>query len=261
MLSRWWRDALSLLFPSVCCACDEPLVEADESEVEGESGAPWLCRGCFSLLREPPGPRCRWCAARVAAWDDPAAAPCARCRRRPPFEQVRVWAAHRGVARKLVVATKYGGLAAAARPLGERLAVLATAAPAIHADLVVPVPMHWRTRRAFNHAELLAEPVARTLGVPLAPRALRRRGGAVRQAALGGEERERNVADAFRCRRPKRVAGRRVVLVDDVFTTGATAAACTRALLEGGATAVSVLAATRADSLAAPHVAAPQAVA
>lgn len=257
MLSRCWADLLSLLYPPVCCACDQPLPEADAA------GAPWLCRACDVALDQGPGVRCRWCASPFAAWDAPGlpVEACERCSGRPPFASVRVWASHRGVARKLVVATKYGGLAAAARPLGAKLAELALHAPALQADLVVPVPVHWLRRRRFNHAELLAEPVARALEAPLAPRALRRTGWSMRQAALGAAERKRNVERAFRCRQRRRVSGRRVVLVDDVFTTGATAAACSRALLEAGAASVSVLAATRADPLHAPHVAGSQAVA
>ncbi len=254
MLSRCWADLLSLLFPAVCCACDVPLNESDAM------GAPWLCDACASGLAKGPGLRCPWCASPLASWD-PDLPPCPHCRGRPPFDEVRVWAPHRGTARKLVVATKYGGMAAAARPLGARLAALALRAPAFDVDVVVPVPLHWRTRRAFNHAELLAEPVARALRLPLAAHALRRGGTTVRQAALGGAERAGNVAGAFRCRRARRLAGRRVLLVDDVFTTGATAAACAGVLLEAGAAAVCVLAATRADPRRPPHVAASQAVA
>lgn len=255
MLSRYWADLLSLLYPAACCSCDRPLRGPDAGP-----GAPWLCAGCAADLAKGPGLRCEWCAAPVASWEVPVA-PCGRCPRRPPFSVVRVWASYSGVARKLVVATKYGGMESAARPLGAQLAELALRAPILPADAVVPVPVHWLSRRRFNHAELLAEPVARALGVPLRARALGRTWSASRQAALGATERQRNVERAFRCRRPRQVAGRRIVLVDDVFTTGATAAACTLALLWAGAASVSVLAATRADPKQLPHVAGSQVVA
>lgn len=104
-------------------------------------------------------------------------------------------------------------------------------------DVVVPVPLHPRrlAERGFDQAALLAGPVARRLAVRHAPRALIRTRDTPRQASLDRSARTSNVTAAFECRAPARVNGRRVLLVDDVRTTGATLRACAEALREAGA--------------------------
>ena len=130
---------------------------------------------------------------------------------------------------------------------GRFSAIMATACvrslvtPAV--DLVVPVPLHSRrlVERGFDQAALLAAPVARRLGLPHAPRALERTRATPPQASLDRAARSANVADAFACSSPRIVARRRVLLVDDVRTTGATLSACAEALLAAGADGVSTL--------------------
>lgn len=104
-------------------------------------------------------------------------------------------------------------------------------------DCIVPVPASG-TKRGYNVPELIARPLARALGVPLCPAALERTRAKRHQAGLPFEQRLANVAGAFRAADPELVEGRRVLLVDDVITTGATAAACTQALLAAGAQSV-----------------------
>ena len=104
-------------------------------------------------------------------------------------------------------------------------------------DLLVPVPLHrWRLAgRGFNQAALLARDIARQLGLTVAVQALRRSSNTRTLAGLHPVERSRELRGAFRVRRPEQVAGRRILLIDDVLTTGATAECCCRALKEAGA--------------------------
>jgi ComF family protein len=111
-------------------------------------------------------------------------------------------------------------------------------------DVVVPVPLHPRrlAQRGYNHAALLARPIARWLGVPLRPRALVRTRDTPRQAGLAREERLVNLHHAFsRSEQHAALGGAHVLLVDDVRTTGATALACSRALEAAGVARISVL--------------------
>jgi ComF family protein len=110
------------------------------------------------------------------------------------------------------------------------------------------VPLHWRRRlqRGFNQSALLAGAVARRYGIPVRS-ALRRTRATPTQAGLTHAGRRSNVAGAFRVARPETVAGRRVLLVDDVMTTGATASACAAALKRAGARYVALLTLARVD--------------
>jgi ComF family protein len=115
-------------------------------------------------------------------------------------------------------------------------------------DLVLPIPLHPRRQRerGFNQAALLARSMTRLLALPYDEKCLERTRATAPQAALTNRERLRNMAGAFECRRPAEVRKRRVLLIDDVMTTGATVAGAARALLECGAHRVSVLTVARA---------------
>jgi ComF family protein len=115
-------------------------------------------------------------------------------------------------------------------------------------DLVVPVPMHWwrKWNRGFNQAELLARVVARRTGIPVA-RSLKRGRSTLSQAGLTLSQRRDNLTGVFRVTARNRIEGRRVLLVDDVFTTGATASACAAALKRAGARSVVLLTLARVD--------------
>ena len=129
--------------------------------------------------------------------------------------------------------------------MAEQLAALLLQEPAVRSVLapgveLVPVPLHPRRRRerGFNQAELLAAALARGSGLALSPAVLVRRKDTAAQAGLSSAARRRNVAGAFAVRQRTKVSGRTLVLVDDVTTTGATAAACVRALKQAGAVEV-----------------------
>ncbi|MFN7919022.1 MAG: ComF family protein [Bryobacteraceae bacterium] len=162
------------------------------------------------------------------------------------FDAAYTYGGYEGALRRLIHVFKYDGVTTLAEPLGR---LLARALPRdIEFDLVVPAPMHWRRRwsRGFNQAELLAREIGRRISVPVKP-ALRRGRNTPSQAGLTSAARRRNLAGAFRVSDPKKVAGKHVLLVDDVLTTGTTAAVCARALKRAGAARVTVLTLARAD--------------
>lgn len=156
---------------------------------------------------------------------------------------------YEGLARQGVLRLKIGAAPHAARWLGARLATLYgcdfSAAygtiqadpPALPpADVIVSAPASHR--RSWDHTGLLARRLSRALGAPAAPGVLVKRPGARPQSGLSGPERLRNARGSVRVARPELVEGRRVLLVDDVVTTGGTAADCARALLKAGAISV-----------------------
>jgi len=160
------------------------------------------------------------------------------------FDEAYCYGAYEGTLRKLIHLFKYNGMRALAAPLGE---LLGNALPRDRQfDVVTAVPLHWRRRwmRGFNQSELLGREISRRRGIP-SVRALRRGFATRAQAGLSNSQRRENVSGAFRAR--KRLNGTRILLIDDVMTTGATAAACAIALKKAGARSVSLLTLARVD--------------
>jgi ComF family protein len=158
---------------------------------------------------------------------------------------------YEGTLRALIHLFKYSGM----KPLAERLSgLLLRAMPLDGAayDLVVPMPLHWRRhwKRGFNQAKLLAGYVARRRGIPMLD-AVRRVRATATQAGLTNSNRRKNVSGAFRVaaryRKNGALSGKRILLIDDVMTTGATGAACARALKRAGARSVTLLTLARTD--------------
>lgn len=179
---------------------------------------------------------------------------CALCRNGlRGFDAAYSFGAYEGVLRELIHLYKYGRIRTLARPLGS---LLVAALPRDEKfDAVTPVPLHWRRQwqRGFNQSEILAREIARRCGIPMV-KALRRVRSTAAQASLSNTGRRRNVAAAFACRRFARTAknggsvrGRRILLIDDVMTTGSTAAACALALKRAGASRVALLTVARVD--------------
>lgn len=162
------------------------------------------------------------------------------------FESAYCFGAYEGALRELIHLFKYRRMKPLARALS---AYLVSALPRDQKfDVVVPMPLYWRRkwRRGFNQSELLARRIAQSCGIPLR-NAVRRIRSTQTQAGLSNAERRENVAGAFRVRSPRVIQGRRVLLIDDVMTTGATASACGLALRRGGAKSVTLLALARVD--------------
>jgi len=172
---------------------------------------------------------------------------CAACRSGlRGFDHAASFGIYEGSLRSLIHLFKYSGMKPLARPLAACLDRAISVDE--HFDAVVPVPLHWRRQwsRGFNQAELLARYVAKRRGIPVM-NALRRKRATATQAGLANAGRRRNVVGAFAVKGTPELAGKNILLIDDVMTTGATASACAAALKRGGAGSVSLLTLARVD--------------
>ena len=233
--ARFAADARDLLFPPHCPGCGG----RRDPDVAGV-----LCPACRRDVPSPGEPLCPGCGiAGVAA----VASFCRSCRGRHAMDAVLFAAPYAGTAKELVHRFKYRADFAAGQFLAHLIANRIESALPGGVDLLVPVPLHrWRlVGRGYNQAALLAREIARQLGLPAAVAALRRTSNTRTLAGLRPEERSRELRDAFTVRRPGQVAALRILLVDDVLTTGATAECCCRALKDAGAAWVGVAVAAR----------------
>lgn len=245
----WLTAALDLVFPPFCPLCAERLGPARRDP---------LCGRCWLGLERIAVPGCRRCGLPFGAFAGEVATEaaasggrglCAACRRhRPTFAYARAAARYGAHVREALHAFKFGGRRALAAPLGDLVAELGSGLPLPALDVIVPVPLHPRRERerGFNQSWLLARRVGAAWQVTARGDVLTRRIATAPQTALGAEARRLNVDGAFHVKRPELVAGRHVVLVDDIMTTGATAGACARVLREAGAATVGVVTVARA---------------
>jgi ComF family protein len=226
--------AVTLVYPPACVACGRA------------TGVPHaLCSTCWGEVRFIERPYCERLGTPFAVdLGAPLMSPAAIADP-PVFDRARAVARYDDVARRLVHRLKYSDRLDCAEALGLMMA-RAGAELTAEADVIVPVPLHrWRLwRRRFNQAMALASVVARESGVGCDPFLLARVKRTRSQVGLTKTQRQENLQGAFRVppRAKPRLEGKRVLLVDDVLTTGATANAASRALLRGGAKAVDVLA-------------------
>lgn len=146
---------------------------------------------------------------------------------------------YQGSLRTCIHALKYDGITRLAEPLGILLAQLYLSYH-VGADILIPVPLHPERykQRGYNHAELLARVCSEQIGVPIAPQLLVRTRATLAQVGLTAQERQQNMLNAFRVPTTQAIYQRKVIIVDDVCTTGATLEACATSLLRAGAASV-----------------------
>lgn len=249
---------INFFYPPRCAACDARL---------GAAAVRRLCETCRGAIERMPAAVCTVCGIPVEAESGPDGdlisddRSCDHCRNSPPhFTRARAVVRYRhgadagdgsaargGVVPSLIRRHKYGLDQSLAHALAECLGEELPLGGADY-DVVMPVPLH-RARlrwRGFNQAAMLAVAVARRIERPLDLGTLLRVRETPPQTRQHRDERARNLKRAFAVRRPARIASRRILLVDDVMTTGATADECARTLLAAGARRVDVLTLARA---------------
>jgi ComF family protein len=236
-LASWGADLLNLLLPAGCIAC--------RAWIPGGSGAPYVCARCASRLRTASWPRCERCHHPMGSGRT-ASENCAECADwSPALTAARHAYVMRAPADDLVHALKYEGWPELASLMGDALAKLVARDPGLAEGraLVVPVPTTAERLRSrgYNQAESLARRVAEVLDLPLCG-ALRRPGARRSQTTLTPTERRENVRGAFESSYAAGpVRGAKILLVDDVLTTGATASEAATELARMGACSVTVL--------------------
>lgn len=236
-MRRWLDALLAVLLAPPCAACTRPLDRPTFGPV---------CDSCWNSILPLTPPLCDVCGDALPSWRTVSVplARCARCRRlERPVSKARAIGAYDGALRGIIHAFKYDGRRTLARPLA---AIMRSRGSEVlsGADAVVPVPLHPSRRRSrgFNQAEDLA----RALGCRVIP-ALTRVRETKPQAGLPAAQRHGNVKDAFEVtRHVSGLIGTTVVVVDDVYTTGATLDACAVALKAAGVRQVRALTAGRA---------------
>lgn len=235
----WAGTVLDALLPPQCLSCDAPV-----------AGQGQFCAVCFSAAQFIVEPCCQSCSEPFA--HDRQAGETGQCPQceddPPPWSRARAALRYDALSKRVVLPLKHGDRTELAASLG---AMMAQAGRTLleRADVLVPVPLHRRKllSRRFNQAVLLANAVGRRSGVSVAPDALVRLRSTQPLGELSVGGRQDAVSGAFGMRpgRAARIAGQRVILIDDVLTTGATCRACAEILLAAGAVQVDVLVAAR----------------
>lgn len=235
------RGMLQLLYPGSCFVCGQA-VPPEQTP---------LCDACRTALATDLAPSCPRCAATIGPFAL-AAEGCLLCRGESfPFERVLRLGPYDGLLREVVLRLKHLAAEGLAEVLGEVWAErLGPALSGVGVDVLVPVPLHWRRRwvRGYNQSEALAHGLAARLRLPCRPRWLRRIRATPEQKAQSPTERRANLRGAFRATPWAALAGKTVLLVDDVLTTGSTASEAARALRAAGAARVVVAVLARAHS-------------
>jgi ComF family protein len=226
------RLALDIALPTLCVSCREP--------VDGEG----VCAECWTKLSFIAPPFCPRLGIPFVYDPGPELLSMEAIANPPAYQRARAAVRYDDVARTLVHALKYQDRTDLAPTMGRWMARAGQELLA-DADILVPVPLHWRRgwSRRFNQSGALARVISRESGVKVASEVLRRVRATEQQIGLSRAQRASNVQGAFKvaAERNADIAGRRVVLIDDVLTSGATTDACARALLRAKAARVDVL--------------------
>ena len=225
-MKKWFDWMLELLYPRKCPVCGRII----------EPKGALICPPCRRRVNLVSGPTCFGCGKELFSED---AEYCDSCARHPHrFASGVVLMNYDSVARKILSDLKYHNKRDNADYLAAEAAVqLREEIEGMHADMMIPVPVHSRRRRVrgFNQAELIAKRLGERLDLPVRTDLLKRVKNTLPQKELGSAARLNNLLKAFAVCHADELVEKTVILVDDIYTTGSTAEACTRVLLESGA--------------------------
>ncbi|MDE2383105.1 MAG: ComF family protein [Alphaproteobacteria bacterium] len=239
-----WRGLVAALTPAHCLACAEPVEESA-----------CVCASCWQKLKFLDEPVCNVLGTPFA-YDPGEGVLSPQALSHPPaWDRARAALVFDDVSKEFVHAFKYGDRAEAGLFMA-RLMARAGRRLVAEADVILPVPLHWTRlwKRRFNQAAFLAQHIAKAGGKAFEPQALKRLRATPQQVGLDAEARRKNMRKAFAVARPDAVAGKAVLLVDDVRTTGATITACADALKSAGAVRVDVLTFALVNEPFRPHI-------
>lgn len=226
------RSLRELCFPAVCLLCRQGLPAFSPIH---------LCPGCLPKIKLIGSPICRCCGVELMGGDDHLCGPCLK---HPPFfRRARAVFRYDDDSAPLLYAFKFYGKTVGCATFCALAKQVAPLADLAVADLIVPVPLHPRRLRArgFNQALVLARILFSNEVAKISTNLLVRSRWTDPQTTLTGRERRRNLNQAFTAPHPERLVGRRLLLIDDVFTTGSTVNECAKVLIENGAASVEVL--------------------
>ena len=233
---------LNLIYPDRCFVCSAPLARRQDCGI---------CSACWNkaLALKIKPPRCSSCGLPFQSFQDESEHLCGNCILHvPPYSGARSFGFYTAELSRLIQTLKFHGRRNTVELLAPLLAATLFANWSREDfDALVPVPLHPRRKRdrGYNQSELLARSLARQIQLACCE-ALVRVHPTAPQVGLTDSQRHENVRNAFRCRNAGQIAGKRILLIDDVMTTGATVASAAQALLDGGAMRVSVLTVARA---------------
>jgi len=219
---------LSLLFPQSCPLCNN---------ISTTHKIAPICPECWNNISPYKGGLCKRCGRPILS---ERARICGDCmKKEPPFTQAGSYGRYEGALEEAIKQLKYHGIKRLASPLSDLLLRM----PLPDVDLIIPVPLHKNRlkERGFNQSALIARAVAKRLHRPLLVNTLIRTRYTIPQVSLTASERERNIRGAFVVEDNRRIHGKDIMLVDDVFTTGATVRECSKVLRRAGARNIYVI--------------------
>jgi ComF family protein len=238
---RIFHRVLDLFLPTSCAYCNASVAD---------SAVPFFCADCWSDFSFMDGPLCPLCGRPFESPEALSHSPshhCLSCRQAPPsFEQALSVGYFEGPLREAIHQFKYRPCRALGGPLA--LWMAENIRPVGGIDRIIPVPLHVSRlrQRGFNQALILAHGISKAFSLPMSYDNLKRVRPTRPQVELAGAERIKNVSGAFALRRPDELRDRDVLLIDDVFTTGATMNECARVLKDAGVSRVTALTLARA---------------